>query len=125
MCSVHKVALDCEILIYELRRVGVVGVDSANLRRRQVNLVDRLFAEKSVDIGLPQQIQFLTTACYEFHVITGTQMAHQGRADHAPVTSHEDASRHAQFRSEEHTSELQYLMRISNAVFCLNKKNKN
>src|SRR3546814_7855458 len=26
------------------------------------------------------------------------------------------------FRSEEHTSELQYLMRISYAVFCLKKK---
>src|SRR3546814_9579926 len=30
----------------------------------------------------------------------------------------------AQLRSEEHTSELQSLMRISYAVFCLNKKNK-
>src|SRR3546814_9223708 len=29
---------------------------------------------------------------------------------------------HAQPRSEEHTSELQSLMRISYAVFCLNKK---
>src|SRR3546814_1918345 len=29
-----------------------------------------------------------------------------------------------QFRSEEHTSELQSLMRISYAVFCLKKKNK-
>src|SRR3546814_10175418 len=29
----------------------------------------------------------------------------------------------AQTRSEEHTSELQSLMRISYAVFCLNKKN--
>src|SRR3546814_5083756 len=29
------------------------------------------------------------------------------------------------FRSEEHTSELQSLMRISYAVFCLKKKNKN
>src|SRR3546814_1493324 len=28
-------------------------------------------------------------------------------------------------RSEEHTSELQSLMRISNAVFCLKKKTKN
>src|SRR3546814_5615412 len=28
-------------------------------------------------------------------------------------------------RSEEHTSELQSLMRISYAVFCLNKKNDN
>src|SRR3546814_8118589 len=35
------------------------------------------------------------------------------------------ANRHerALFRSEEHTSELQSLMRISYAVFCLKKKN--
>src|SRR3546814_10662031 len=31
---------------------------------------------------------------------------------------------HAYVRSEEHTSELQSLMRISYAVFCLKKKNK-
>src|SRR3546814_3754729 len=33
--------------------------------------------------------------------------------------------RKSQNRSEEHTSELQSLMRISYAVFCLKKKNKN
>src|SRR3546814_3593959 len=32
---------------------------------------------------------------------------------------------HAVLRSEEHTSELQSLMRISYAVFCLKTKNKN
>src|SRR3546814_2416912 len=32
---------------------------------------------------------------------------------------------HPPFRSEEHTSELQSLMRISYAVFCLKKKKKN
>src|SRR3546814_7326454 len=32
---------------------------------------------------------------------------------------------HCGLRSEEHTSELQSLMRISYAVFCLKKKNKN
>src|SRR3546814_1253931 len=32
--------------------------------------------------------------------------------------------RYLQSRSEEHTSELQSLMRISYAVFCLKKKNK-
>src|SRR3546814_5101481 len=32
--------------------------------------------------------------------------------------------KHANLRSEEHTSELQSLMRISYAVFCLKKKNK-
>src|SRR3546814_2885449 len=38
-----------------------------------------------------------------------------------------DDVRHVQverYRSEEHTSELQSLMRISYAVFCLKKKNK-
>src|SRR3546814_7897536 len=34
------------------------------------------------------------------------------------------SSRHDTTRSEEHTSELQSLMRISYAVFCLKKKNK-
>src|SRR3546814_10562754 len=36
-----------------------------------------------------------------------------------------DAERLRHLRSEEHTSELQSLMRISYAVFCLKKKNKN
>src|SRR3546814_10287458 len=35
-----------------------------------------------------------------------------------------DANAKAAQRSEEHTSELQSLMRISYAVFCLKKKNK-
>src|SRR3546814_6218066 len=36
-----------------------------------------------------------------------------------------DAARNVADRSEEHTSELQSLMRISYAVFCLKKKKKN
>src|SRR3546814_9455303 len=43
---------------------------------------------------------------------SGTMGGHNGRAD-------------ANRRSEEHTSELQSLMRISYAVFCLKKKKKN
>src|SRR3546814_9583744 len=39
-----------------------------------------------------------------------------------PVTSHRFID-HIVGRSEEHTSELQSLMRISYAVFCLKKKN--
>src|SRR3546814_13984297 len=46
-----------------------------------------------------------------------------GRADEACAEL--DARRaHFQIRSEEHTSELQSLMRISYAVFCLKKKKK-
>src|SRR3546814_6918250 len=45
----------------------------------------------------------------------------RGRAERPPGSQH-PAFRLA--RSEEHTSELQSLMRISYAVFCLKKKNK-
>src|SRR3546814_1519896 len=49
--------------------------------------------------------------------------AHGGTEDEP----HQDCSDTApdQYRSEEHTSELQSLMRISYAVFCLKKKTRN
>src|SRR3546814_5295747 len=50
----------------------------------------------------------------------GPQLA-RVHADHAAAATPEPAQRR---RSEEHTSELQSLMRISYAVFCLKKKNK-
>src|SRR3546814_4197592 len=46
------------------------------------------------------------------------------RRHHAPDRAG-GAERRAGGRSEEHTSELQSLMRISYAVFCLKKKNTN
>src|SRR3546814_1552136 len=39
-------------------------------------------------------------------------------------TGDREVARHGERRSEEHTSELQSLMRISYAVFCLKKKTK-
>src|SRR3546814_1759783 len=49
--------------------------------------------------------------------------ARRGRGDHtvAERSGHADADQ-GPHRSEEHTSELQSLMRISYAVFCLKKK---
>src|SRR3546814_5939617 len=44
-------------------------------------------------------------------------VARKGYPSHYPLKSVDDI-----FRSEEHTSELQSLMRISYAVFCLKKK---
>src|SRR3546814_4084683 len=63
--------------------------------------------------------------------------AQQVDADHAPLRARADQLEQAalghvrervqhvtEIRSEEHTSELQSLMRISYAVFCLKKKKK-
>src|SRR3546814_8184843 len=55
-----------------------------------------------------------------FNVVIGGGM---GRTDQVPTTYPRLASLIG--RSEEHTSELQSLMRISYAVFCLKKKNQN
>src|SRR3546814_4807043 len=68
---------------------------------------DRPAADSAPDIDA-----FLTTGAADFF---------------AKVTEGLDAAgvgwtRHARLRSEEHTSELQSLMRISYAVFCLKKK---
>src|SRR3546814_9599573 len=52
--------------------------------------------------------------------ISGTVRRYYGNALNSP-TRDESMSR---VRSEEHTSELQSLMRISYAVFCLKKKKK-
>src|SRR3546814_3395239 len=47
-----------------------------------------------------------------------------GRIAYSAVTEITDVTRIDDVRSEEHTSELQSLMRISYAVFCLKKKKK-
>src|SRR3546814_10174344 len=56
-------------------------------------------------------------AALEQRVIVG-----QGQRIDARPSSGGGAGAGDQFRSEEHTSELQSLMRISYAVFCLKKK---
>src|SRR3546814_3960954 len=64
------------------------------------------------------------TAVGEFHRRSTRGGGARGdlpRARHAPPRSRHRA-RTALARSEEHTSELQSLMRISYAVFCLKKK---
>src|SRR3546814_3283597 len=62
------------------------------------------------------------------HVDLEREVPRRDRRDHTGrLTPDQTPARHAHGvgdRSEEHTSELQSLMRISYAVFCLKKKNK-
>src|SRR3546814_9437226 len=81
---------------------------------REIELVDR---------GIGARLRF------------GHALARRGDAQHAAAGGDEGAivargagvedAHAARFRSEEHTSELQSLMRISYAVFCLQKKTTN
>src|SRR3546814_3480073 len=52
------------------------------------------------------------------------QLNAQFLGDHFALRQDSDVFDHRLARSEEHTSELQSLMRISYAVFCLKKKKK-
>src|SRR3546814_10643993 len=63
--------------------------------------------------GQPVELAAMLDRLDEFAGVQKIHHRHHGC--HDPAT----------FRSEEHTSELQSLMRISYAVFCLKKKNYN
>src|SRR3546814_8054281 len=64
---------------------------------------------------LPARAQFCDLAMQLLPALTSSPKV---------VAKEAPAGRHLPYRSEEHTSELQSLMRISYAVFCLKKKIK-
>src|SRR3546814_10429875 len=75
-------------------------------------------------IALPDHLAFLEARAHDLPVDARPDLDHRMRLDGADGV---DANRNSLlrdfgYRSEEHTSELQSLMRISSAVFCLKKK---
>src|SRR3546814_5045455 len=61
----------------------------------------------------------------ECELVTERVLAAQPGAEEAVILHLRGEAHRTAKRSEEHTSELQSLMRISYAVFCLKKKKKN
>src|SRR3546814_7021090 len=90
------------------QRIGeidaVFGADAATVAKT----LDRLYADTALD-DEAERLRLLSAAPAEVKASTDPLM--QAAARLLP-------------RSEEHTSELQSLMRISSAVFCLKKKKK-
>src|SRR3546814_15810465 len=80
-----------------------------------------LFRSGEIDIAISPQLATIGTLLA--HVrrgdIVSVHSLRRGAAEAIEAIAHGDAK-----RSEEHTSELQSLMRISYAVFCLKKKKK-
>src|SRR3546814_8429303 len=93
-----------------------------NRRQRAASAVDRrLVRHLCLRCNKPRSARALHSAAVRRRRIV-RQRAQQDRSG-AHATSGIPCRR--AHRSEEHTSELQSLMRISYAVFCLKKKNKN
>src|SRR3546814_3187623 len=88
------------------RPAHIRAVAEASLKRLRTNVID-LFYQHRVDPNVP------------IEDVAGTvkDLIAEGKVRHFGLSE-------AGARSEEHTSELQSLMRISYAVFCLKKKIK-
>src|SRR3546814_10607430 len=80
---------------------------------------DRIQADQGADRHL-QPGRDLTQKISEAFAL-GRELVHVAAGTEIPART---AQMHHPYRSEEHTSELQSLMRISYAVFCLKKKKK-
>src|SRR3546814_2135006 len=97
----------------------------AGLRGDGWNLGFVVETERQVEAHLDEHLQTLPGADLRSRAILTTMKADEARhADNAEQAGARILPQPIPTRSEEHTSELQSLMRISYAVFCLKKPNR-
>src|SRR3546814_8189710 len=104
---------------HDIRLVSILaGISTAALRSRFPGHADIVRVMPNTPVGVGQGV----CALYADER-TSDAAREQVEALMQPLGLAEWLKDETQFRSEEHTSELQSLMRISYAVFCLKKKN--
>src|SRR3546814_2325461 len=101
----------------DLSGLGVLG---ASLDRRLQDGIGAAGFQRIEDLADPVEHERDRVGLTEVATVFREGRAHLRGGAIAVVGERVDDHRHA--RSEEHTSELQSLMRISYAVFCLKKK---
>src|SRR3546814_9373888 len=93
-----------------------------------LNLLERINRELGGDIAVEnfthRAVWNDTHARIEMHLVAACDMAFTVDGQDYRMAKGETIHSENSHRSEEHTSELQSLMRISYAVFCLKKKNR-
>src|SRR3546814_7521627 len=82
-----------------------------------------LFRSSAVRLAPGEEIGVVDQAVFDHLGIACAELARGQRREGGGVDQDECGLVEGADRSEEHTSELQSLMRISYAVFCLKKKN--
>src|SRR3546814_9647292 len=89
--------------------------------------LERLPGVQTIGIGSGQSKPLIRGLGFNRVVVVDRGIKHEGQqwgSDHGLELDQFAAGEVELIRSEEHTSELQSLMRISYAVFCLKKKNQ-
>src|SRR3546814_8920971 len=100
-----------------LANVAFDGDDVALAREEHVDAAAEILEDRFAELGaLLLVVDGLGRELAPDHLVD------RERAEAFAVIFFDDGGQHDLFRSEEHTSELQSLMRISYAVFCLKKK---
>src|SRR3546814_3266821 len=92
------------------------------IQRVQMSLRIKLFKDRGTVPAAAESAVHIDTAAADRKAGDGFIEHHRTMQVHGEVRPAPVDGRRAVERSEEHTSELQSLMRISSAVFCLKKK---
>src|SRR3546814_2853817 len=113
---------------YRIAQSGLVlAVDPGSRRKAEIQLknastaISGLLNDYKRHVVTPEQKALydnLVTSCGDYGNLTDHMVSLSNAEDAAEATDLITG----EARSEEHTSELQSLMRISNAVFCLHKR---
>src|SRR3546814_2934773 len=101
--------LDLALVVEDVDQADVLLREQPPRLERQVTKVHQV--GRHVAERVDEQVHVHAAGPVRQHVVVGVEV---DRRDHRDQVAY--------LRSEEHTSELQSLMRISYAVFCLNKK---
>src|SRR3546814_9203365 len=122
----------CWILLPQCNKNSLAGgakARRARQRSRYLSLYSTPFQSSASGSALIERLMVLNSGerlalssmkpIWSWATSSSAKMAFAGRSG-----THTAQSMHSSGRSEEHTSELQSLMRISYAVFCLKKTNK-
>src|SRR3546814_2907418 len=109
-------AIDAKLLVLD---EPTLGLDIVYRKQFYQNLLEQYFDDEKTILITTHQVEEIE------HILTDLLFIRDGKISLS--TSMDDMAERfveVMVRSEEHTSELQSLMRISYAVFCLKKKNK-
>ncbi|MCY1293835.1 hypothetical protein D9M68_575460 [compost metagenome] len=108
MGGLDEVGLDHQVLVDEVGRIAVVGMNAAHLGRRQIDLVDAMDLEIVLYLRLVEQVQLVAAGGKDVGVAQRLQTADDGRADHTAMAGNENGlvqvARHAQFSTDTGTS---------------------